>query len=101
MFISILFTAFNRASSLTQQSAGNMSPISVFAISRQCCILSGEAKTTNFRVFSLTTRSKLKPTIYHTRDEYANHYTTDAVSSVYDALLVFVNFLLKIFDLYF
>jgi hypothetical protein len=33
--------------------------------------------------------------IYHTPDEYANHYTTDAVSSVYDVLLVFVYFWLN------
>jgi hypothetical protein len=35
-------------------------------------------------------RSELRPTIYHTPDEYANHYTTDAVSSVYDVLLCFL-----------
>jgi hypothetical protein len=39
---------------------------------------SGEALNTNFIVFGLT-RSELEPTIYHTRGEHANHYTTDAV----------------------
>ena len=34
---------------------------------------------TNFIVFGLT-RSGLVPTIYHTRGEHANHYTTDGVT---------------------
>jgi hypothetical protein len=33
----------------------------------------------NFIVFGLT-RSMLEPTIYRTRGEHANHYTTDAVA---------------------
>jgi hypothetical protein len=33
---------------------------------------------TNFIVFGLT-RSGLEPTIYHTRVEHTNHYTTDEV----------------------
>jgi hypothetical protein len=41
-------------------------------------MLSGEATHTNVIVFDLT-RPGLEPTIYHTPDEYANHYTTDAV----------------------
>jgi len=41
-------------------------------------VLSGEATNTDLIVFSLTP-SWLKPTIYHTRDEHTNHYTTDAV----------------------
>ena len=41
-------------------------------------MLSGEATNTNFIVFGLT-RSVLEPTIYHTRDEHDNHYTTDEV----------------------
>jgi hypothetical protein len=39
----------------------------------------GEATNTNFIVFGLT-RSGLVPTIYHTRGEHANHYTTDGVT---------------------
>jgi hypothetical protein len=38
-----------------------------------------EATNTNFVVVGFT-RSGLKPTIYHTRGEHANHYTTDAVN---------------------
>jgi hypothetical protein len=43
---------------------------------QQCCVLSGEATHTNCRVFGLT-RSGFEPTIYHTRGEHANQYTTD------------------------
>ena len=46
--------------------------------SPSCCVLSGKATNTNFIVFGFTW-SGLKPTIYHTRGEHANHYTTDAV----------------------
>jgi hypothetical protein len=41
-------------------------------------LLNGEATNTNFIVFHLT-RPWLEPTIYHTRFENANYYTTDAV----------------------
>ena len=41
-------------------------------------MLSGEATNTNFIVFGLT-RSRLEPTIYRTRSEHANQYSTDAV----------------------
>jgi hypothetical protein len=41
-------------------------------------MLSGEATYTNFIVFGLT-QPGLEPTIYRTRGEHANHYTTDAV----------------------
>ena len=44
-------------------------------------MLSGEATNTNFVVFSLT-RPGLELTIYRTRGEHANHYTTDAVSII-------------------
>jgi hypothetical protein len=39
----------------------------------------GETTNTNFIVFGLT-RSGLEPTIYHTRGELDNHYTTDAAN---------------------
>jgi hypothetical protein len=44
-------------------------------------LLSGEATNTNLIVFGLT-RSGLKPTIYRTRGEHANHYSTDVVNLV-------------------
>ena len=40
----------------------------VFTLSPQCCVLSGEAPNTNFMV--CLTRSRLKPTIYPTQDDY-------------------------------
>jgi hypothetical protein len=52
----------------------------VFALSPQCCVLSGEATNTNFKVFGLSRPGPgLKSTLYRTRGEHANHYTTDAV----------------------
>jgi hypothetical protein len=51
-----------------------------FALSLQWCVLSGEATNTNCIVFGLT-RPRLELTIYRTRGEHANHYTTDAVQS--------------------
>ena len=41
-------------------------------------MLSGEVTNTNVILFGLT-RSRLEWTIYHTRGEHANQYTTDAV----------------------
>ena len=41
-------------------------------------MLSRKTTNTNFIVFGLT-RSGLEPTIYCTRGEHANHYTSDAV----------------------
>jgi hypothetical protein len=41
-------------------------------------VLNIKASNTNFIVFGLT-RSELKPTIYHTQGEHANHYTIDVV----------------------
>jgi hypothetical protein len=41
-------------------------------------MLSGEATNTNIVVFGLI-RPVFEPTIYRTRGEHANHYTTDAV----------------------
>ena len=46
-------------------------------------MLSGVATHTNYIVFGLI-RSGLESTIYHTRDEYANHYTTDAVETNFE-----------------
>jgi hypothetical protein len=46
-------------------------------------MLSGEATNTNFIVFGLT-QLGLESTIYRTRGEHANHYTTDAVLLVKD-----------------
>jgi hypothetical protein len=42
-------------------------------------VLSGEATNTNFIVFGLT-RPRIEPTIYWTRGEDANHYTTDTLN---------------------
>jgi hypothetical protein len=50
----------------------------VFVLSPLCCVISGEAINTNCIVFGLT-RPGLEPTIYRTRCEIANHYTTEAV----------------------
>jgi hypothetical protein len=44
-------------------------------------MLSREATNINFIVFSLT-RLELEPSIYHTRGEHANHYTTDAIHNI-------------------
>ena len=43
-------------------------------------MLSGEGTNTNFIVFSLT-RTGIEHTIYLSRCEHANNYTTDAVSN--------------------
>ena len=46
------------------------------ALAPDGCMLSGEAANTNITVIGLT-QSGLKPTIYRTHGEQANHYTTD------------------------
>ena len=79
---------FHGASSLKQQSTGRhvaphghiiLIPSQAgFALTPYWCVPSGEATNTNFKVFGLT-RPGLEPTIYRTRGEHANHYTTDAV----------------------
>jgi len=46
-------------------------------------MLSGEATNTNLIVFGLT-RWGLKPTIYLTRGEHANHYITRVVKGMYE-----------------
>ena len=43
-----------------------------------CCRLIREATHTNIIVFGLKWMG-VKPTVYHTQDEHANHYTTEAV----------------------
>ena len=78
------------ASSLKQQSAGrHVAPLGhiilipsqpVFALSPECCVLSGEARNTNCIAFGLT-RPGLEPAIYRTRGEHANHYATDVVTT--------------------
>ena len=54
-------------------------------------MLSGEATITNCIVFGVT-QTGLDPTIYRTRDEHANHYTTDAVyitiTPLYEDILI-------------
>ena len=50
----------------------------VFALTPLCCMLSGEATNTNLIVFGLT-QPGLEHTIYRTRGEHANNYTTDVV----------------------
>jgi hypothetical protein len=42
-------------------------------------VLGGESTDTNFIVFVCLTRLGLEATIYCTRSEHANHYTTNAV----------------------
>jgi hypothetical protein len=79
---------FYSVSSLKQHSADrHVAPLGhiilipsqpVFALSPECCVLSGEATNTNFIVFGLTT-SGLEPTFYRTQGGSANHYTTDDV----------------------
>jgi hypothetical protein len=44
-------------------------------------VLSEEATNTNCIVFGLI-RSGLEHTIYHTRGEHANYYTTDAAKEI-------------------
>ena len=66
---------FYSASSLKQQSGGrHIAPLEhIILIPSQCCVLSEEAINTNFIVFGLTWPG-IKPTIYLTRGEHANHY---------------------------
>jgi hypothetical protein len=48
-------------------------------------VLSAEATKTNFLVFGLTQWNH-EPTTYRIRGEHANHYTTDAVLSLYTSI---------------
>jgi hypothetical protein len=54
-------------------------------------VLNGEATHTNVIVFGLT-QPGLESTIYHTRGEHANHYTTDDFSSLslYSYLYIYI-----------
>ena len=51
---------------------------SVFDLSPYCCVIRGEVTNINFIVVGLI-QSGIKPRIYHTRIEHANHYTTDTI----------------------
>ena len=51
----------------------------VFALTPEYCVFSGEVANIDFIVFGLN-RLELEPMIYHTGDEHANHYTSDAVN---------------------
>ena len=82
------WVGFYSASSLKQNSTGRHIALlrhiilvpsqPVFALTPYCYVLSEEATNTNFKVVGLTCPG-LEPTIYCTRGEHANHYTTDAV----------------------
>ena len=61
---------------------------SVFDLTPYCCMISKEAINNKFSVIGLT-RSLLEPTIYPTRGEYANDYTTDAVRTGFNVHLCF------------
>ena len=50
----------------------------VFALTHECCVLSGEAVNTSFNAFGLT-RLEIESTTFRTRGEHANNYTTEAV----------------------
>jgi hypothetical protein len=65
---------FYSASSLKQQSAGrHVAPLEHNL---------SESEPTSLCSFFLMTRPGLEPTIYCTRGEYANHYTTDTVQYI-------------------
>jgi hypothetical protein len=51
---------------------------SLFLLNAACL---AEKQQIPILVFGLT-RPRLEPTIYHTRDEHANHYPTDPIFSV-------------------
>ena len=79
---------FYCASSPKQQSVGRHVPPlwhiililsqPVFALASYCCVLGEETTNTKFIVFGLT-HMGLEHTIYHTRGEHTNHFTTDSV----------------------
>ena len=59
----------------------------VFALSPSYCVLNREATNTNFIVFGLT-RYGIKPTIYRTLCEHANHRSGCAILKVYTKLFI-------------
>ena len=62
----------------------------VFALSPKCCMLIEEAINTYFIVFGLTWLG-IKSTIYHTQEEHANHFTTDATGHIeWQELITFI-----------
>jgi hypothetical protein len=81
---------FYSANSLKQQSTGrDVAPFEHialipskpdFALTPECCVLSGEATNTYLIVFGLT-RPGLEPTLYCNGSEHANHCTTDVFSA--------------------
>jgi hypothetical protein len=54
--------------------------LSWFQADMSLLFLLSVATNTNFIVFGLT-QLGLEPTIYHTQDKHANHYTTHAVQT--------------------
>ena len=93
---------FYSGSSLKQQSTGrHVSPLahiilipsqSVFDIFPYCCVLRSEAANNLFIVFGIN-RLGLKPTIYRTGNEQANHYTTGVL------FICHFKFLTLVFDI--
>ena len=70
---------FYSASSLKQQSTGrHVAPLGHIILILNQSVFSGEATNSNFIIFGLT-RSGLEPTMYCTRGEHVDHYTTDAI----------------------
>jgi hypothetical protein len=51
----------------------------VFVLTPLSCVRREVAAYTNLIIFGFT-RTRLEPTIYHTRGEHANNFTTDAVN---------------------
>ena len=61
--------------------AGHSETLLWFRVDQILCLLIKDAANTNFIVIGVT-QPGLEPTIYHTRVEHANHYTTDAAISL-------------------
>ena len=85
-----MYLDFYTTSSLKQQFMGrNVPPFGhnilipsqpVIALTPKCCLFSREAANTKIIVFGLTWPG-LEPTIYHTQNEHANHYTTARINA--------------------
>ena len=67
----------NRYCRSTRTHYSDSEPTSLVVLSPYCCVPSGEATNVNFIVSNRPPR--FEPMIYHTLDEHANHYITDAV----------------------